>query len=181
MFGFVSRLAASPFVAKSPLFGFVATLGPITRLAQRCWLPPKAVQKPRLLNSPQWSPPNPLTPLIHSLKPTRTVVLLPHSHFLPRPRLLVAAAMSDESSAQRVMQVKLEPCTSGPGCECCSEPLGAPSSPASPSRSASSTIPPMTSGDTSTFTEDSHSGGGTGESERKGNGRERERVAARWG
>jgi hypothetical protein len=39
----------------------------------------------------------------------------------------------------------------------------------------------MTSGDTSTFTEDSHSSGGMGESERKGNGRERERAAVRWG
>ncbi|KXG20932.1 hypothetical protein SORBI_3010G272600 [Sorghum bicolor] len=72
--------------------------------------------------------------------------------------------MSDESTSQRVMevtlqpQVKLEPCTGGPGCECCSKPSGPPSSPASPSRSASSTIPPLTSGDTSAFTEDSHSG-----------------------
>ena len=164
MFGFVSRLAASLFVAKSPLFGFMATLGPITRPAHRCWLPPDAVQKAR-------QPPAAITTHHRIAHPPHSVpqtnshgILLPHSHFLPRPRLLVAAAMSDESSAQRVMQVtlqpqvKMEPCTGGPKCECCSEPSGAPSSPASPSRSASSTIPPLTSGDTSVFTEDSHSG-----------------------
>ena len=79
LFGFVSRLAASPFVANSPLFGFMATLGTVTRPAQRCWLPPRLYKRPgspphRTPLTPNRSPP-PSSPLHRNARR-----LLPHSH-----------------------------------------------------------------------------------------------------